>query len=239
MKKFLLLFIGVTLIACGNSKKIELPEVDSAPKTDMLDYSVAYLFFNPEMKDSIELNRKNLISTTNWVLHIDKKLALKQAIPTIKKLQEKKANNEMHKNEAAKNYFSVNNKSIENLSFIDFTQTKYLYDDQFSKFYIEKHHNDYKDKFPITINFNKENNITLNGTEAKRGELVAFIKEFADFSAPNEETILYLNFDEHLNFQQYINNLQLAQKAAGDLITISPIQFIYNESKLPDCGCTL
>ncbi|SFU34369.1 hypothetical protein SAMN05216480_101895 [Pustulibacterium marinum] len=239
MKKYIFLFLIVSFISCGNKKEIELPEVSTATKTDMLDYSAAYLFFNPNEKDSVELNRKNLISTTNWVLHVDKRLALKQAIPTIKMLQEKKKNNEMHKNEDAKNYFSVNNKEIENLSFIDFTETEYLVDDQFSKFYIEEHHNDYTNKFPITINFNKENKITLNGTSAERGELVAFIKEFADFSAPNKETILYLNFDEHLTFQQYITNLQLAKKAAGDLITIAPIQFVYNEGKLPDCGCTL
>ena len=59
------------------------------------------------------------------MVNIDKRLTLKQAIPHIKFLQDKKRNAEMHKNENAKNYYTCNDTSIKNLGFIEFTDVDY------------------------------------------------------------------------------------------------------------------
>lgn len=239
MKYYYILFLIVLCLGCSKPKEVNLPEVSHANTTTMEDYSAVYFFYDTEQQDSLNLNRNNLISTTNWVFHIDKQFALKQIIPNIKKLQQKKADAKMHKKEGVKNYFSVNNTEIANLSFIDFTSTDYQFDDQFSKFYIDEHPAEYEGKFPITINFNKDNAITLNGTATEKDELVAFIKEFAEFSANGSETLIYLNFDENLSFQDYITDLLLVQQAKTEHITIASQQYVYNEAKLPQCGCTL
>ncbi len=39
----------------------------------------------------VEVNKKNSISSTNWVFNIDKRLPLKLVIPEVMKLQEKKS----------------------------------------------------------------------------------------------------------------------------------------------------
>ncbi|GLB50579.1 hypothetical protein [Neptunitalea lumnitzerae] len=239
MKKLILLISAICLFSCGKQKTIELPETLSSDTTEMEDYSPAYLFYNTENKDSIELNRKNLIITTNWVLHIDKRLKLYQAIPTIKILQAKKADAKMHKNEDAKNYLTVNDKTIENLGFIDFTETEFVYDTAFSKFYIDDNPEKFTETFPLTVNFKQNNGVTLNQTETTKEELVDFIKEFSAASAMGRAPLIYLNFDKHVTYQDYITDLQLVKKAIGDSIKLSPIQFIYDETKLPDCGCTL
>ena len=83
--------------------------------------SPAYIFYDETEPDSTLLNRKNLISTTNWLVNVDKRLTLKQAIPKIILMQEKKRNAKMHKNENAKNYFTCNDTSIGSLGFIEFT----------------------------------------------------------------------------------------------------------------------
>lgn len=240
MKKYI--YIGLLLgvfISCGKQKDVKLAEVAREDITEMTDYSAVYFFWNPEKEDSLEVNRNNLITSTNWIFHIDKRLTLEQLTPALIALQEKKENAKMHKNEAAKNYFSVNNKSIKNLSFIDITETQFRFDSQFSKFYIEENPAEFKDKHPFTINFKRDNSVTLDQTPSKKEDIIKFIKEFADFAAPGEKTILYLNFDKHLTFQQYIEDYELIKKSTGNLITIAPIQFVYDEGKLPDCGCTL
>jgi len=79
------------------------------------------LFYDETQPDSVLLNRKNLITTTNCLFNIDKRLTLKQAIPYIKYLQNKKKN-AGHKNKKAKNYFTCHDLNKYNLGFKDFTE---------------------------------------------------------------------------------------------------------------------
>jgi hypothetical protein len=48
-------------------------------------------FFRTKGKDTLaEVNRKNSIISTNWILNVDKRLPLRLVIPEIMKLQQKK-----------------------------------------------------------------------------------------------------------------------------------------------------
>lgn len=124
MKNIYITLTILFLFSCGKEKVLQLPEITHSEITDIKDVSHAYLFYDETQKDSVELNRKNLISTTNWLINVDKRLTLKQAIPHIKFLQEKKSNSS-HKNKEAKNYFTCNDTSKKNLGFIEFTKTIY------------------------------------------------------------------------------------------------------------------
>lgn len=125
MKNTVLLFIIILFISCGNEKELQLPQIDKAEITELQDVSAAYLFYDETQPDSVLLNRKNLISTTNWLVNVDKRLTLRQAIPHIKFLQSKKKSSS-HKNEKAKNYFTCHDLSINNLGFIEFTDINYF-----------------------------------------------------------------------------------------------------------------
>ncbi|MDA9343831.1 hypothetical protein N8258_03095, partial [Algibacter sp.] len=127
MKYFILLITMFFVFSCGNKKVLHLPEISHSEISEINDVSHAYLFYDETQKDSVELNRKNLISTTNWLINVDKRLTLKQAIPHLKFLQEKKKNSS-HKNKEAKNYFSCNDTSRQNLGFIEFTDVVYFND---------------------------------------------------------------------------------------------------------------
>lgn len=125
MKYVFILITTILLTACGDEKTVLLPEIGHSTISEISDISPAYLFYDTTKKDSVELNRKNLISTTNWLVNIDKRLTLKQVIPHIKFLQNKKKN-ASHKNEASRNYFTCNNTSKKTLGFIDFTDVEYI-----------------------------------------------------------------------------------------------------------------
>ena len=127
---FLTLFI---LMSCSNEKSVILPEINNATITEILDVSPAYIFYDEAQPDSTLFNRKNLIITTNWLVNVDKRLTLKQAIPHIQFLQNKKRNAEMHKNKDAKNYFTCNDISINNLGFLEFTETNFYNKNSFKE----------------------------------------------------------------------------------------------------------
>lgn len=91
----------------------------------------------------------------------------------------------------------------------------------------------------FTINFNKDNAITIDGLEVDRNEFVAFIKEFSDFTNDGKLTMLHLNFDKNLSYGAYLNNKILAWKATSQKVQLSSFEFIYDEKQLPECGCKL
>jgi hypothetical protein len=67
--------------------------------------SPIYIFLEQRKDTLAEVNRKNSIISTNWILNVDKRLPLRLVIPEIMKLQQKKRE-EAHKNENAENYYS-------------------------------------------------------------------------------------------------------------------------------------
>lgn len=123
--RFIYLLLILCCFSCNNERVLLLPEIENAEVTEVLDVSPGYIFYDETQPDSTLLNRKNLIITTNWLINVDKRLTLRQAMPHIKFLQDKKRNAEMHKNEDAKNYFSCNDTSIGNLGFLEFTDVNY------------------------------------------------------------------------------------------------------------------
>lgn len=201
---FLLLII---FTSCGSDKVIELPEINQASISELTDISPAYLFYDETQPDSIELNRKNLISTTNWVVNVDKRLTLKQVIPHIQFLQNKK-NNSSHKNEAAKNYFTCHDLNENNLGFIEFTDVVYHLDEK-AENYSKKLTSD-----QVTVNF--------------ASGLLDLDKTIQDLNnlTPKDITVI-LQFDEKLTFQEYISIKSKLSAITNSKITFDKNEFIY------------
>lgn len=226
MKHILLLFITFCFFSCGNEKVLQLPEINHSKITDIDDISPAYLFYDLE-KDSIELNRQNLISTTNWLVNVDKRLTLKLVIPQIKFLQNKKKR-AGHKKEGIKNYYTCNDTSRKNLGFIEFTET--VYHEETSANYLSKLSNINDSQNSITINFDKNNKITIvngvlksNISNSTKENLLINLKKLDTLNG-----IIFLNFDETLNFQDYISYKSLIEKADLTETKISNNEFIFN-----------
>lgn len=225
-----LLFISIVLLffSCGNEKALQLPEIQNADITEVLDVSPAYIFYDETKQDSVELNRKNLIISTNWLINVDKRLTLEQALPSIIKLQEKKRNATMHKNEKARNYYTCNDTSIKNLGFIDFTDVAY-----FSKKEESKRTND--TSMYIEIKVHSQDSVKIDITSSKFSNIIKssyakLIFDLESILAPHGENFLSLSFKHNLIFQDYIefksilNNLTDYNKTN---LSISNNEFIY------------
>lgn len=123
--KNLSVLLLLVLFSCGKKESVSLPQSDITGVKDVQDYSPIYLFFKTNGKDTlVEVNRKNAISSTNWIFHIDKRLPLRLVIPEIIKLQAKKEGS-AHKSETSENYFSYSDSIRKNLAFLPFTKVNY------------------------------------------------------------------------------------------------------------------
>lgn len=131
--KYLSLIAFFLIFSCGNKEDILLPKSNRTVVSDVQDHSPIYIFFRIKDKDTLaELNRKNSIISTNWILNIDKRLPLKLVIPIVMKLQDKKREEKAHKNEKAENYYAYADSIGKNMSFIPFTSVYYKMEKPFS-----------------------------------------------------------------------------------------------------------
>ncbi len=230
MKYLSILLVSCVLFSCGNERILQLPEIKNASLTEIHDVSHAYLFYDETKKDSIELNRKNLISTTNWLVNVDKRLTLSQAIPKITFLQDKKRNAKMHKNENAKNYFTCNDTSIQNLGFIEFTDVNYITDidnyksnnkpiDDNSRFVMIHFFNN--GLFRITEIY--ENQQTMDNTLEIESHYNSDL--FSDYRKHKNQ--IHLSFDKMMSFQKYISLKHSLDAYLNEMSVISYDELIY------------
>lgn len=223
------LLIILCCFSCNNERVLQLPEIENAEVTEVLDVSPAYIFYDETQPDSTLLNRKNLIITTNWLVNVDKRLTLKQAIPHIKFLQDKKRNAKMHKNEDAKNYFTCNDISIGNLGFVEFTDVNYINENS-NEFY-KKVSQLYFDRFFFHINIKENKKIEQLNYNNEKSEI-----DFSDFidalirikNSNNKEFMtVVINFENSLSFQDYISIKSELSKLENKKIIIGTNEFIY------------
>lgn len=201
MKRIFLFVIGLVLLqACGNERELQLPQIEKADITEIQDVSAAYLFYDETQPDSVLLNRKNLISTTNWLVNVDKRLTLKQAIPHIKFLQEKKKSSS-HKNANAKNYFTCHDLSINNLGFLEFTNIDF-------KINCEENQTD-SGLIKTYVKFESKDTINVTHSVGFCGKLLKSswedLGKMLNYkSSRKNKPLYYFSFDKNLSFQDYI-----------------------------------
>ncbi|GAB1857392.1 hypothetical protein MHTCC0001_22280 [Flavobacteriaceae bacterium MHTCC 0001] len=232
MKNTILLLYAILLfLSCRNEKQLQLPEIDKAEITELQDVSVAYLFYDETQPDSVLLNRRNLISTTNWLVNVDKRLTLKQAIPHIKLLQDKKKSSS-HKNENAKNYFTCHDLSVNNLGFLEFTRTEYH--QNIDSLFISKSKTPLKDYIQtLYISFESPKSIILwnsiDSTETKISKYSDVKDTIFKISKTNQRQInIEFGLSNELMFQDYINIKSILSKINLENVTLSKDEFIYN-----------
>ncbi|MCV6628258.1 MAG: hypothetical protein OIF50_00205 [Flavobacteriaceae bacterium] len=236
MRTFVYLLVCVSLLTACNKKSIQLAEVPTANILNVLDHSPAYITLNKKDSSAI-LNRKNLISTTNWIIHVDKNLSLAAVAPSLRSLYKKRYNKSMHSKGDAKTYFSISNKAMQRISFLKADSLHIMPNDQFSQTYVKEHAEAHMQSHTLRINFEPKNKTTVDGIEIPKEELLAYLMEQKEFVAPNKKMHIYLNFEEHLNFQEFIDGYYLLQRLHQPNIEVDKKIFIYDINKIPDCGC--
>ncbi len=220
MKRLFIILLVIILLFSCNKKTVLLPETDTKEITEILDVSPIYIFYDKTKPDSTDFNRKNMISTTNWLVNIDKRLTLKQILPHLQYLQEKRSKDGMHKNENAKNYFTCFNPETQNLAFIEFTNIAFH----------DKSSEKYSSENSIVIDFNTDNEIIILNPNTNK----IILKTEADYLLNSIEevvtlgNIIYLNFNKNLSFQDYITYKSLLLHLDINNVTLSNDEFIYN-----------
>ncbi|PKB18102.1 hypothetical protein [Flavobacterium sp. 5] len=204
--KYLFGIILLLCISCGNKEEVLLPKADRTIVKEVVDLSPIYIFFRVKGKDTLaEVNRKNSIITTNWILNIDKRLPLRLVIPEVMKLQQRKREEKEHKNENALNYYSYADSIGKNLAFLPFTKVYYKLE---------------KPKKGLNLLFDKHGKIFLDGVLIESNQIQKYINN-------TNETSLDVSycFDKNMSFDNYIKAKIILESI--ELKFVTPNEFIY------------
>jgi biopolymer transport protein ExbD len=226
MKRIVLILLTAFSFSCAE-RELQLPVITANDITEILDVSPIYMFYD-EATDSVDFNRKNMISTTNWLVNIDKRLTLKQILPHLQYLQEKRRGDGMHKNENAKNYFTCFNEDAKSLSFIEFTNIEY--NESSSIDYLSKISDANIPKTIIAIEVKSTDDITIVNPSSEnttsKSNISGLLSDIKQLN--NQDYLIYLNFGLSLNFQDYIAIKSKLLEIDFDSIHISEKEFIHN-----------
>lgn len=186
--KYYTLIVLFSLFSCGEKEAVLLPKASITIVKDVTDLSPIYIFFKTKDKDTVaEVNRKNSIVSTNWILNVDKRLPLQILLPEILKLQQKKREDKAHRNEKAQNYYSYADTIGKNLAFIPFTNVFYKLE---------------KPKSGVIVFFTKKNEILVDDILVKQEALQAYLNNLPS----NKSSQFFFCFDKNSNFGSYIQS---------------------------------
>jgi len=227
--------IALLFVHCAK-KKVQLPTLAVKGIQELYNHSQVWIFFEVKNGDTMaSVNIKNTISTTHWIFNIDKRLPLKSVIPNLETLQKKHANS-IHSKEGMYNYLSYSDTIAKKLTFYKLDEVFFVTDSVLSKDYIKKSHKKYGNYNNINLTFNPNNN-WINDTKLEIGALEGFLNDFIEFSDEGRQTMLHLNFNEDLNYQEYLHYRTLVNDIMKPNTRCNTTEFIFNPDKVPDCGC--
>ncbi len=211
-----LLFICLT--GC-NQKEVKLPVLNVSGIQDTIyDNSQVWIFYKLKNGNAIaELNRKNAISSTNWIYNIDRRLTLHQVVPHLIKMTERREKPGMHpKDEDDTNYFSYIDSNSKKLSMIQFDVINYITDKTIDKSTFK---NDSITKH-LSINYTK--------SEFSINDSIITIDKLKDFINHQSTSLkLHLNFDKYVSYKEYIHLKAILQNIKNDSISIDINEYVF------------
>ena len=216
--KFLILVALIT-VSC-KQKSVQLPTLDVKGIQDTVyNNSKIWLFYALKGSDTIvTLNKNNSVINTHWIFNIDKRLLLKQVVPMVRQLQEKKEKPSMHDNgEISHSYYSYVDTISNKLSLILFDSIKYI-----------THKSIYSDSILTQKQFKhilidcKKDNFFVDNVALQMEQIDDYISKQLDLSLIK----IHLNLDENLSYQNYIYLKALLQNIKNDSVKISNEEYI-------------
>lgn len=233
MRKAIVSFVVAwTLIACSGPS-VKLPDSDISVLDKVEDYSVIY-FFKSQDTETIEVNDKNRIGTTNWVFHVDENLTMKEVVPELIRFQEKRKN-ATHNKENAEHYFSYRDLSKNILAFVPFTELNFTFNSYFSSLYVREHTDFHLDYHLIRVNILNENDVSVDGYAFQTDEALSYIDEIVEMKTDEKPSLVYLNVHQEVRFGRYFQVwMKLFSRKS---MTLSPIHFVYDPQLIEGCEC--
>jgi len=218
MKTLLLaLSLSFLLFSCSD-KSVLLPQIAISGETDIQNHTEVWVFYKEEEgKISADLNKNNTVTSTNWIINIDKRLPLSEVIPVFQFIKAKRSKKSIHRVEGMKDYLSYSNTLDEKIAVFPINDIQYLL---LSKSEIDKIN---KDKIcDYAIRFSSEI-ININNQEFRKKSWNKHLLENL------ESECVQLQFNSKLSYQEFLEYRLSVSKFLPKGVKIETTEYIYKE----------
>jgi len=212
-------------------KDVKIPVNDNAGLHEVWNNSPVYILRDINGHDTLaDLKLGQTISTTKWLVAVDKRLTLKQLLPALQKLYKKRRKVSMHSDGKGQLYFTFMDSVQHKVSFVEATDLDLVPDIYTSQKYFEQ--------YPLAdVEFKKihlyiyPDKIVLNDSikfepEISKQQLLNRIKSF-EKSMDTVPKQVYLNFSTRTNFDRFLNYYTFFKNNPLPKIQISTKIFIF------------
>jgi len=165
MKKRRLFFLLLLLACTGACRKpdLYLPVNDNPGLSGINDLSQVLIFFKSTGHDTIaDLHAGQIITSTHWVVHIDRRLPMKTLVAPLEYLYKRRHKKSMHSKPGTKLYLSYTDTVRRRLSVFDFTEVQIKSPFYTSRTYVKKYPAGFRQKQLVHV-FLTPGKLELNG----------------------------------------------------------------------------
>ncbi len=209
--KFLYIFLfSFIFLSCSNKKEIKLPLNDNPGKHEIWNNSPVYILQKVKGSDTLaDLKLGQTISTTHWLVAVDKRLKLKRLVDPIEKILHKRHKKSLHSDGTQKAYFTYMDTVEKKVSFVDFDSIELMPDIFTSQSYFKKYYKTDSTitKTYITVNPKEiiiDDSIKLKEPVNKKVLLNTYLRIIANKMNENPNGV-YLNFNKEIHFDRFLN----------------------------------
>ncbi len=192
MKQIIILCsIIIGFISC-NDKSLQLPQVPLSGLSGNMNHSQIWVFYNQESAQA-DLNINNTISSTDWIINIDRRLALSEVIPVFQLIKKKRSKKSIHNVEGMQNFLSYSDTYNKEIALFSMDSIQYIMESQADIAKIEQKIScDYRLVFSQDV-------IELNQREFSVDQWKTIS---LDTLTPGQ---IQLHFDSRLTYQNYMS----------------------------------
>ncbi len=203
------------MISCTD-KSVALPQIAISGKTEIQNHSQIWVFQDTkEGSVKADVNKNNTISTTNWIINIDKHLPMSEVIPVFQMIKAKRAKKSIHSAEGMKDYLSYSNTLDKNISVFSIDSIQFML---LSK---EKLATLNQDKIcKNTINFSS-NDIRVNN---KKYSVSQWNKTILDSL---ETGCVQLQYNKDLSYQKYMEYRLSVKGFLPKGVSVETTEYVY------------
>ncbi len=235
MKFLYITLLTVFFVGC-QQKDLKVPVNDQPGLHEVWNNSPVYILLKKNGNDTLaDLKLGQTISTTKWLVAVDKRLKLKHLLPALKKVIRKRRKKSMHSDGKGQMYFTYLDSLQNKISFVEFTHLDIMPDYFQSKSYFDEYPkaemNTEKWHVVLTPNFYRINDsivLPLNSSLKQLGQKLA---ELDNQKVKGEKRQIYLNFDHRLSFDHFLNTFVYFKNHPLKNSQISSKIFIFTPNK--------
>lgn len=229
------MFLIVFLMSCSGGKEdIKLPLNDNKGLTEIKNVSQAYIFLKTKEGDTVaELHKGQLVTASHWVVHIDRRLALKELIVPLEVLLKKRHKKSIHSIPGARAFFSFVDTVENKMRLVPFEDLKIHTPFEISPGYVRKYPETYKDT-AISHLFLFPGEVKIDGSTFDFPAGKEKLRKYFNDHRTKELKSLFLNADYRVSYDEYINLYGFLKEGDSLFFYLLNEQFWFNPNEIKE-----